>query len=306
MFFRLHQAAIIEVTGPHATRYLQNRLTNDLKSLRSGSGACYAAALSAQGKIQGLFTVFALSTERYLLCCEGGAPTEVLHHVAQFKVAERVEFFDRSDQFVALCWGGATTEEVTSVFPGIPQIPSVGAFTAIAGALLSGVRGLTPQSLLCVIPQDQAEAVVAKIAAMTLELRGDALQIARARANLPSFPAELGQDLLLGEAGLSQAISWTKGCYVGQEVVAKLDALGKAPRKLVPFSLSGNHPELGEAPVTKADDSSMRAFGRVLSSVLDPIHDETVGFLVVRNDTTLLQAGLCANGLPIRLLAGEL
>lgn len=312
MFICFPHATIVKVTGAHAARYLQNRLSNDIKSISVGLGSCVAAALSAQGKIQAIFTVLAETNDQYLLISEAGDSEEILARLAQFKVAERVEFIDISSQYMLLGWEAPLPEEVREVFPELHELPPLGRYVTSLGTYLVGQRGLAEESLLCIIPKDRSTSIHAEISRTTAELGGDALKIAKIRRNMPSFPDELGQELLLSETPLSHAVSFTKGCYVGQEVVAKIDALGRAPRQLVPFAISGKHLDLVDAPVTQEHDSTARSFGRVLSAVFDPLEDETVGFLVVKNDPAVLQSSaphsplpqvpLCANGRPLSLL----
>ena len=305
MFIRFTSPILIEVSGRHAARYLQNRLSNDIGLLAPGAGACTAAALSVQGRLQGLFTVLRLQSEQFLLICEGGDSEQIKKHLAQFKVAEQVDFTNVSSQFAVLRWEASSTAEVAQIFPELQSIPSSGSFSIVQGGFITNTRGFTPRALLCIIPQPNAVQIIAQLSTLTRELSADALRVARVRRNLPSFPTELREDLLFSEANLPEAVSFTKGCYVGQEVVAKIDAIGKAPRQLLPFAVRGRHPELAEAPVTKTDDSTPRALGEVVSAVYDPVTDETVGFLILRNDPALLEIALSANGIPITVLHSE-
>jgi len=303
MFIQIPSAICIEASGPQAARYLQNRLSNEVKSLTPGAGCCNAAALSVQGKIEGLFFVLALSPERYLLLCEGGDPQLILTSLARFKVAERVEFSDVSAQYAVLCWENCSPSDLQLAFPGLSSAPTPGTYLSVDGCFIAPTRGTTGSAVLCLIPQTQAATVTASLRSRTQELLGDALQVALVRANLPAFPAELGSGILLAEAELSHAVSFTKGCYVGQEVVAKIDAIGRAPRRLLPFAADGQQLALKAASITKAEDPSGRTVGEVLSSVFDPTTNETLGFLILRNDPSLFSSKLCAGGIKLRLLS---
>lgn len=302
MFIQFPSAICIEVSGPQAARYLQNRLSNEVKSLTAGAGCCYAAALSAQGKIEGLFVVLALSQDRYLLICEGGNPQILLASLARFKVAERVEFSDVSAKYAVLRWENYSQSELQRIFPGLSSAPAPGAFAAVTGNLIASTRGLCGDALLCIIPTETAAMAISLLRSLTHELAGDKLQVARVRANHPAFPQELGQGLLLAEADLSHAVSFTKGCYVGQEVVAKIDAIGRAPRRLLPFAAPGEDLSIASSAITKAGDPSGRVVGEVVNVIFDPTAGETVGFLILRNDPALLAAKLLAGNKPLRLL----
>jgi hypothetical protein len=79
-------------------------------------------------------------------------------------------------------------------------------------------------------------------------------------------------------------------------VIAKIDALGRSPRTLQRFYSPGKHLELSGAIVTREDDPASRPLGRILSSGFDVVQDETLGFVLIKNDPTLLDGPLFANG----------
>lgn len=295
MVITFPSAATLRVTGRHALKYLQNRLTNDLRPLVAGHGATLAAALTAQGKLQGLFTVLAERENSYLLVAEGGDPATLARTVGQFKVAEQVDINNCSEEFAIFQLDGLNDEEISSIFPTLIAGPKKGEFLTSSGILITPTRGLSPHAFLCLVPRADSAQFLAKARTVTPELCGDNLYIARVRRNLPSFPQDLPEDILLSESGINDAVSFTKGCYVGQEVIAKIDALGKAPRSLHRFHCQGRHLELSGAVVTQQDDPASRPLGRILTCGFDVAHEETLGFLLIKNDPTLLTGPLFAN-----------
>jgi folate-binding protein YgfZ len=303
MIINFPSATVLRVTGRHAFKYLQNRLTNDLRPLIAGRGATLAAALTAQGKLQGLFTVLAEGENSYLLVAEGGDCTTLTKAVGQFKVAEQVDIQDCSEEFSLFQLDGLSADELSSTLPDLTTEPKQAEFLAAAGVIITPVRGLSNRAFLCLVPKEHATLFLSHARKVTPELCGDNLYTARVRRNLPSFPQELPEDILLSESGIDGAVSFTKGCYVGQEVIAKIDALGRSPRTLQRFYCPGKHLELSGAIVTREDDPASRPLGRILSSGFDVVQDETLGFVLIKNDPTLLDGPLFANGALAKGLA---
>jgi folate-binding protein YgfZ len=121
----------------------------------------------------------------------------------------------------------------------------------------------------------------------------------RLRAKQSMYPYEINSNVILLEAGLEQAVSFTKGCYAGQEVIARIDSQGKTPRLLKFFSASQDAcPAIG-AQIYRADDAECR---RAVGTVMYVIKQKESGFLCsayVKNDPEILKNSL-------RLATGEL
>ena len=282
MFIRYPQAIVCRVTGKDGKRYLQNRLSNDIQALPPGA-SCSAAALSPQGKIEGVFLVINVAEGEYLLAADGGERSQVLGALQRFKVAERAEFKDESDSVTVFHCDGI-----------LDSIKAPGGFVAKAPRFSSTGMHL-------IVPRGESTEVIKKLTALTQELSGEALTIERVRKNVPSFPEELNDKLLLSEAGVKDLISFTKGCYVGQEVVAKIDALGKAPRVLVRFRSTNSGGSLQGASVSVSANET-RSVGTILTSVSDGASGEEIGFAALKNDPAVLKGALLAAGSSISLL----
>lgn len=302
-FIRYPDALVCRVTGKHASQYLQNRLTNDIRTLAPGKGCCEAAALSPQGRIMAIFTVASIAPDSFLLTSDGGTRTEVLHALSQFKVAERVDFTDISDSFALLHCDGVAVEHLKVAFAEITSLPEQKSFVVIGPSTLLSIPRFSPSGIHTVIPVERLRETIVALESFTRELSGAALTLARVTRNLPTFPQELNSDLLLSETGRSELISFTKGCYVGQEVVAKIDALGRAPRALVRFAADAEDGPIPGESILDADDSTARPLGRIITSVFDPAEEQMVGFAILRSDRVKSPGALMAGGHEMRLVA---
>lgn len=257
-YFNFLSPIILRVTGKDSQRYLHARLTNDIKGLRHNQ-SCQAAALSPQGRTLALFTVHKLADDNYILSCDGGDRQKVIQALKQFIVADRVAVEELSHGQL-------------HVFGKIAADPSE-EFLAIqkARGQLAGTDVLYPfdkfQNVLNLIETPQ-------------EIFSAEFHFRRILAGKPSFPEELNEDILFPESNLLEAVSFSKGCYAGQEVVEMVAARGKPPRILIRLLLKGKLPP--NASIVR-DPSSGKDIGDILSSSHSISRDETAVYARVIN-----------------------
>ena len=299
-YFSLPDAVILEVKGPHAAKYLQARLTNDLRSLTQDQGML-AAALTPQGKTEGLFTILKQAEDAYLLYADGGDRNAVIQGLKRFLVAERVEVSDMSPRMTVLhyCDSSAPLNSPLAAFPASNEndlpllVRRVGEFI-----LIRKVRGELPGWDILASSNSMAKVTAEFSAHGGLELALPEQTLLRLRAGVPKFPEEINADLLFVSAGLGSAISYTKGCYTGQEVVAKIDALGKSPRILKLLEADLSSPAAGQEVISSSDG---KAIGKVLSCIFDSRSGKSLCFADLRNIDGLAEMALSIGGASARL-----
>ncbi len=268
-YFQLTNAAIVEVSGRHATRYLNNRLTNDVSRLgpiaaQSGSATVRAGALSAQGKLEGLFTILVTAADpgKFTLVCDAGKDdADFLAALSRYKVADDVQFAIRDDLKLIHTDAGADSDSIVATWD--------------RNRGLKGGRDVLVSVDYLPHGTQLGDATVTKLRLLTGE---------------PQFGIDFESDALLAEIGLVDSISFTKGCYVGQEVVARIDALGKPPRLLLRGSITGAEP-LSDYSVTITDPSPggrKRTIGEITTALSDK--DHVLCFAMLRNDEALLKS----------------
>jgi folate-binding protein YgfZ len=223
------------VKGPDAAEYLQGQLTNDVEALEPGDGQ-YAALLDRKGHMQGDMRVLRERADAILLDTEPEALAAVLRHLTMYSVGREVEVADIGNERAILSLIGPRSVEIagTAALP-----PNACETTVVAGVecLLAGSRdGL---DLIC--PAEEAERLRgALLAAGAVAVAAEAAEILRIEAGVPRFGAEMGTETMPAEAGIVEdAVSFTKGCYIGQETVARLHYKGKPNRHLRGLRLSG-------------------------------------------------------------------
>lgn len=216
----LPDRGVLEVAGEDRVAFLQGLISNDAAEAAPGR-AVWAALLTPQGKWLADFFLFS-DGERLLLDCERAQAPALVARLSRFRLRSRVSLRDASEEFhVHAGWGDKATPEGAIVAASDPRLPNAG-WRALAVAPLPGVDAE---------PEDWDRH--------------------RLGLGLPDGSRDMAaeQSVLL-EAGFDElrGISWTKGCYMGQELTARTRYRGLLKRRLVPVAVEGPLPPRG-APV---------------------------------------------------------
>jgi tRNA-modifying protein YgfZ len=217
------------VRGPEAAEYLQGQLTNDVEALGVGEG-CYAALLDRKGHIQADMRVLRLSSGEIWLDVEPQAIPRVLRHLQTYSVGREVEIEDVTDRWAISALLGPRAAAISG-FEGLAQ-EHAQRFREWDGVEVLGVA--TDLGLDLITTSDQ-QASLRKLlsAAGAVDISEAAAEIARVESGRPRLGAEMGESTMPAEAGIvERAVDFEKGCYIGQEPVARLHYRGKPNRRL--------------------------------------------------------------------------
>ncbi|HWK12550.1 MAG TPA: glycine cleavage T C-terminal barrel domain-containing protein [Vicinamibacterales bacterium] len=266
------------VTGADRRTYLQGLLTNDIAALTPGTG-CYAAMLNAQGRMMSDMYVDELG-DAVLLRVPIALTTHVRDHLERFVFSEDVQVADVTAQQVQLGLYGPRAADTAA---------------AVGRARRLAIDDLEGQSLL--VADGEMDAVAAELlaagaAAATL----DDFEIARIEAGRPRFGVDMDTDTIPLEAGIEdRAISRTKGCYVGQEVIIRvLDrGHGRVAKRLVPLEFDAGAPVPVHGAVVRSGD---RDVGRVTSAAFSPRLDRVVALAYLHRDFTSARVEVSVDG----------
>jgi folate-binding protein YgfZ len=236
----------IEFRGRDRAKFLHNLCTNDVKALAPGRG-CEAFITTVQGKVMAFVRVFA-GTESIWVDTIPGAAAALLAHFDRYLIMEKVELADRTAEFAQLLIVGPRARDVVSaaIEAAVPDMrPLEHSEFAIAGqscrVTYSDSLGTPSYELL--VPATHAPAAWQRLreAGEPIELKPigeQAYEILRIEAGLPVFGIDIDDSNLPQEVGRDKlAISFTKGCYLGQETIARIDALGHVNRHLVGLAI---------------------------------------------------------------------
>jgi tRNA-modifying protein YgfZ len=231
--------AYVRVSGPHAEEYLQRMLSNDVAALGPGE-ACDALLLTAKARLIAPLKVLRRGHEDFLLLTEPELGDVVRRELLRMRFAARCEIEPEEHESLLLLGaddGGIPTDEL-----GVPAV----------------------EVLDAEVP-DGADALTA-----------EELERLRIRARTPRWGRELDDRVLPAEAGLTEThVSFSKGCYPGQEPIARLHYRGKANRGLRVLELEGTELPAYDADVLLGE----KAVGRVTSAAREDGHVVALGYV---------------------------
>jgi folate-binding protein YgfZ len=273
------------VTGSEAAEYLQGQLTNDIEVLEPGEG-CYAALLDRKGHMQADMRVLNLSAvplpgipgERNSAAVWVDTEPEALaaarRHLDTYKIGREVAVEDVSERYSILSLIGPRSVDLAGS-PALPEHTS-------EPVSLEGVESLAVGTALgidLIAPAADGERLRATLAAAGApEVDPVAAEIIRVEAGTPRFGSEMDTATMPAEAGIvAAAVNFEKGCYIGQETVARLHYKGKPNRHLRGLRLSA---PAGPGATLSLGDKEV---GRLGSSCISPVHGP-IGLAIVRRE----------------------
>jgi folate-binding protein YgfZ len=252
----------LSLGGEDVAEFLQGQLTNEIEALEPGEG-CYAALLDRKGHMQADMRVLRLAGDEYWIDTEGARLDAVDRHLETYKVGRDVQIEDVS----------AGRRILSLIGPGSAHVAGLSAFPEHASEELFvlGVDAIAVGTAwgidLIVLEGDLERLRAALLGAGAAAVSEEAVEILRIEAGVPRFGAEMDADTMPAEAGIVEAaVSFTKGCYIGQETVARLHYKGKPNRHLLGLRLSA--PAAPGMPLRLGE----KEVGRVGGSCVSPVH----------------------------------
>jgi folate-binding protein YgfZ len=225
----------LALTGTDAKRFLQGQVSNDVEALTPGTG-CYAALLTPKGKMLGDLRILDTGKE-LLLDTERIALQELFNMIRRFKLGYDVELHKRTVERGLVSLLGPQAEVIAQV-SGLPEREHAHVVSGVTGIAVRAIRTDLGLDLRCAA--DDTVALLAGLeqagAIPVSETVADCVRVEHGR---PRYGIDLDDTVIPQEADLNgRAVSFTKGCYVGQETVARLYYRGKPNRRLRGIRLS--------------------------------------------------------------------
>ena len=299
--FRLPGRGVLEVGGGDRVRWLDGMISADVKALAPGGGTP-ALLLTRQGRIVADLHVLARE-DAFWLELEGSALPAVREQLSRHVIADDVTLTDRRADLARLALEGpragallaAAGADASGLAPDAWRELRIAGAAVVAAAY--GFTGLPGFQLFA--PAAAAEAVAAALlAAGSAPASADTLECLRIAAGVPWLGRELDESVLPAEARLEAAISTTKGCYTGQEVVTRMRSRGRVGHLLVGLRFEGE-----ALPVRgTAIEGETGPIGQVTSAVLSP-EAGAIGLGFVRAEDATPDAPVRVAGAAARIAA---
>ena len=267
----------LAVLGDDRVKFINGQVTNEVAGLRPGQG-CYAALVNAKAKMQADLNIYRLQDE-LILDFEPGLLETVTARLESHLVADQADLVDASPHFGLLSLQGPkTTDALESLGLKLPD--ELFAHTQVTQNELGEWYLMRNDRLGQVgcdlyIPTAHLPGAAKRLAKAVAGQGGglagwEAIEIARIESGIPRFGSDMDGRTLPPEANLeSRAISYTKGCYIGQEIIARIRTYGKVNRTLVGYRLDD---ELAKTatPGTKLVDDTGKAVATITSLAQSP------------------------------------
>ena len=282
------EESAFEMFGKDTVSFLHGMVSNDIKSLKEGSG-CYAACLTSTGKVLSDLRVYVLSN-RLLILLPQKEKKKVLEHFEKFIFVEEVLFKDLERELNLFSVQGPLARKVISDLLGKPlqlsnyehALFQIGEISLrIIGATHTGEEGFdilaSPKdsSRFCGLLREKGKSYGIQ------EISEETLEVLRIEASIPRYGMEMDESTILLEAGLEHAVSFAKGCYLGQEVIARIKHIGHVNRQLSGLILSGSASK-GDAVLYNEKEA-----GHVTSACYSPAVSSYVALAILRREITL-------------------
>jgi folate-binding protein YgfZ len=319
---------IVELTGPDRMRYLNAIVSNDVKSLGEGRGTL-ALLLKPQGHILAELEIYALQ-DKLLVLSHASVRERTVVTLDKFIIMDDVTLSDVTEQFGSLAIEGPRAGTVIAEACGL----ALEGFSehAIAEVQIDGVAChlirhshfgfpgaeiIAPREHLGLLWKNLRASVVAQHGA-AIGMR--AVNSLRLEAGIPWFPDDFNDTVIPHEAALEAThISFTKGCYTGQEIVERVRSRGQVNRRRVQLKFSVTHPpapltrlyardtatESTEAEGAENASAESKEVGIVTSSAFSPAASAAIGMAYVRREHNAPGTVLNLNGGTATVVAAE-
>ena len=272
----------IEFTGADRAKFLHNLCTNAVRDLPAGRG-CEAFVLDVKGHIVGHVFVF-VGPESIVLETVPGQAENLLAHFDRYLIREDVQLHDRSIDWAEILLSGPNAAAIlTNLGAKVPENRLDHTPAEIAGrqVWLRRVDLASPVGFLIACRRDDLPTVQNRLATDAVPCGIDVFETARIEACTPLYGRDITAENLPQEIDRDRlAISFTKGCYLGQETVARIDALGHVNRLLRLVKFSGEAVPPAGTELRTAD--SDKPIGHVTSSHWSPKLDAPIALVLIR------------------------
>jgi len=266
----------IHVTGDDRARLLHSMTTNHVQQLTPGTG-CYAFFLNAQGHIQADVNLLCLE-DRFLLDTEPEMRERIFAHLDKYIVADDVTLEDVTGQTACLALEGPHAAATLAAI-GAPAPETDYAHVKWEDALIQRATSTGEPGFRLFMPAASKAHWIARLeAAGAVPATPEDARTVRLEHGKPRYGEDIFDTTLPQETRQMHAIHFSKGCYLGQEIVERIRSRGHVNRLLVKLEVDGGEPLAPGAPI-ETDGSPV---GEVASSAFSPALGKTVALAYVR------------------------
>ena len=283
----------ITVSGSEAVMFLNGLITNDMKTLGE-TQSMLAAFPNVQGRLLAVVRVIRRAND-FLLDTEAATREKVIKILERFTLAGDFKVADVTNDSALISLQGrranAVVEKISA--DGITVVPAT--HTAEAGFDL-------------IVSEEQKDSLWQTLMAEgATPVSPEVEEILRIEAGIARYGIDMDETNVVTETNLDDAVSYTKGCYLGQEIIVRIKHRGHVAKKLTGLRFETDQPIAAGATIRSTDDKEI---GRVTSATFSPTFERTVGLGYVRYEyltpgTPVVVAGVAAATHELPLVRGS-
>ena len=290
---------LFSLTGRDRVRWLNGMVSNNIRDLTAGQGV-YAFVLNAQGQIQGDLYAFNRG-ESLLVEIERGQVETLLPLLRRYIIMDKVEIEDLGATITGIGIAGPKCGELLRAVglvesQIVPLQSSEVSWNSTPAILIRGDNSVT-ENYEVWISADQVDALwSALLAAGGAAVDAETLEHFRIASGIPKVGVDIRERILPQETGQDRALSFTKGCYIGQEIVERIRARGAVHRMFVGFEIEGPAPTAG----TKVHYNG-KEVGEITSVASALLRQKRLGLGYLRKEAMIPDRLFSAGGATVRV-----
>jgi folate-binding protein YgfZ len=268
----------IRVTGEDRARLLHAMTTNHIQQLEPGQG-CYAFFLSAQGRILADANIFC-RPDHFLLDTEPETAAKLFEHIDRYIIADDAILEDLTGSLTTIAVEGPRAPAALEAM-GAPELASEYANADWDGRVVARVSSTGEPGRFIFVPQQERDELVRQLEAVgVIAATADELRTVRIENGHARYGDDIAERYIAQEANQPRALHFSKGCYLGQEIVERVRSRAQIHRVLMPLIIDTNQPP---APGTKLQvDGADRA--EITSAAFSPRLRKVVALAYVRSE----------------------
>ncbi|HLY20802.1 MAG TPA: glycine cleavage T C-terminal barrel domain-containing protein [Bryobacteraceae bacterium] len=283
----------IYAAGEDRARLLHAMVTNHVLQLKPGDG-CYAFFLNAQGHIQADVNLLCLA-DRFLLDTEPETRARVFSHLDKYIIADDVVLDDVTGPLTSLALEGPRAEAVMQA-AGAPAPQADYAHVMCERAIIQRAAVTGAPGFRIFLPEGEKAAWIGRLeSAGAVHATAEEARTVRLEHGRPRYGDDIFDNTLPQETQQMHAVHFTKGCYLGQEIVERIRSRGHVNRLLVKLEIDGTEP-LPPGTTVMAHADSAAGAGEVTSSAFSPALGKVVALGYVRAQWAAAGTALRAGG----------
>jgi folate-binding protein YgfZ len=273
------------VNGSEAVMFLNGLITNDMKTLAVNSWMP-AAFANVQGRLLALVRVIHRE-DGFLIDTEGASRATVLKLLERFTLAGDFHVAELTDQMASISVQGNKATEIVSavVHEPVSALSRQSVVKLHAGEIpvtLIRATHTGEDGFDLFVEAENGEYLRNElIKAGAREMDEKVAEILRIEAGIPRYGTDIDESTVVTEANLDEAVSFTKGCYVGQEIIIRIQHRGHVAKKLAGLTFADDRPVADGAKILAEDGKEI---GRVTSSTFSPALDRAIALGYVKYD----------------------